>query len=112
MTFGPGKSLPSKIFLPLASRMSTSCGVPESLLSKLIWNGLSAGAASAETLNFTFSATIAIPPGAPDGGADAPAPAPPSPSAVADRGGNQPAFRATATTSPIAVSQRSAFGQP
>src|SRR5215213_11473001 len=91
--------------------MSTSCGVPESLLSKLILNGLSAGAEMADTLNFTFSATIAISPGAPDGGADAPAPAPASPSAVAGRGGNQPAFRATATTSPIAVNASSTFGQ-
>src|SRR4029079_4807341 len=79
--------------------MSTSWFVPASLLSNVIVNALSAGAASVATSNLIPEAVIAMPPGPPeppgppDGAGDPPG-APPA----AERGGNQPALSAIAAT--------------
>src|SRR5262245_39374668 len=100
--------------------MSTSCGVPSSLLSNVILNGAPAGALTESVSNLTPWATIVIPPGGPPepgggspeagGPPDAPGDAPGSPP-VAARGGNQPWSRTTATTTTIAMAQRSVLGQ-
>src|SRR5436309_7211613 len=102
--------------------MSTSWGVPASWLSKWIVNGLSAGAVSVATSNLMPDAVIASAPGA--GPPEPPGPpdpaGPPDPPGAGDppgvppdavRGGNQPAFSATAATMSKANTVRSVFGQ-
>src|SRR6185437_11066208 len=91
--------------------MSTSCGVPASLLSKAIWNGLSAGALSVFLSKVMFCAVIVMPPGPPEpAGPDGAGPPPEPP--TADFGGNQPALIATAATTRNANSGTRTFGQP
>src|SRR4051794_28903255 len=115
----------STTFAPLPSKMSMSCGVPAvSLLSKWIVNGLSAGAFKVAVSNLRPSAVTWRPPpgppepggpepGAPEPGApDGPGEPPAAPPPAADRGGNQPALRATAATTRSANTVTSVFGQP
>src|SRR5437764_7045418 len=78
---------PSKTFEPSGPRMSTSCGVDGSLLSKLMVKSWFAGAATSVVVNFTPWATIDTEPGGPPPDGPGEPPGPPEPLGAAEPAG-------------------------